>query len=217
MQIGEDVVSRALLVLAPHTDDAELGCGGSIARLAEEGWDIHVAAFSNAEQSLPPGSPKDRLEREMRTALNELGVASSNIYQHRFPVRLFSENRQAILDTIIGLRNQVRPNMLMIPSSHDVHQDHSTVHREALRAFRECSIWGYELPWNHMVTETTGFMRLERRHVDRKMSALRCYESQMELARPYFQDEVMVGLAAVRGVQIKAPYAEAFEVLRTVI
>ena len=53
---------KVLLVCAPHTDDAELGCGGSMARFLEEGWSVHVAAFSNAEASLPAGSAPDRLE-----------------------------------------------------------------------------------------------------------------------------------------------------------
>lgn len=47
--------SKKVLVLAPHTDDAELGCGASIARFIEEGSDILVAAFSSAEESLPVG------------------------------------------------------------------------------------------------------------------------------------------------------------------
>jgi len=46
---------RRVLVLAPHTDDAELGCGGTIARLLTDGADVFVAAFSTAEESLPPG------------------------------------------------------------------------------------------------------------------------------------------------------------------
>lgn len=51
-----------LLVLAPHTDDAELGCGATIARALEEGLTVHVAAFSIAEDSLPPDLPRDTLE-----------------------------------------------------------------------------------------------------------------------------------------------------------
>ena len=52
---------RRVLVLAPHTDDAELGCGGTIARLLRDGVDVFVAAFSTAEESLPPGAAPCRL------------------------------------------------------------------------------------------------------------------------------------------------------------
>ena len=44
---------QTVLILAPHTDDAELGCGGTIARFLEEGKKIYVAAFSTARASLP--------------------------------------------------------------------------------------------------------------------------------------------------------------------
>ena len=46
-----------VLILAPHTDDGELGCGGTIARLTEEGNDVYYIAFSTAEQSLPANFP----------------------------------------------------------------------------------------------------------------------------------------------------------------
>lgn len=52
-----------VLVLAPHTDDAELGCGGTMSRFFEEGIDIYVAAFSTARASLPEGSDPDMLKK----------------------------------------------------------------------------------------------------------------------------------------------------------
>lgn len=63
-----------MLVLAPHTDDAELGCGATIARALEEGVTVHVAAFSIAEDSLPPDVPPDTLEHEFRAAMATMGV-----------------------------------------------------------------------------------------------------------------------------------------------
>ena len=50
-----------VLVLAPHTDDAEFGCGGTIAKLVSEGSEVHIAAFSACEQSVRPEFPKDIL------------------------------------------------------------------------------------------------------------------------------------------------------------
>lgn len=51
-------MKKKVLVLAPHTDDAELGCGGSIAKFVEEGREVHVVSFSIAEDSLLPASRK---------------------------------------------------------------------------------------------------------------------------------------------------------------
>ena len=53
------------LVLAPHTDDGEFGCGGTMARLVDAGCDVRYVAFSIATRSLPPGFPPDTLAREV--------------------------------------------------------------------------------------------------------------------------------------------------------
>ena len=50
---------KKALVLAPHTDDGEFGCGGTMARLVEAGCDVRYVAFSIATRSLPPGFPPD--------------------------------------------------------------------------------------------------------------------------------------------------------------
>ena len=53
-----------ILILSPHTDDGELGCGGSISRLLCEGHEVFYAAFSTAETSVPDGYPKNILETD---------------------------------------------------------------------------------------------------------------------------------------------------------
>ena len=59
-----------ILVLAPHTDDGELGVGGTINYLIEQGHKVVYAAFSTAEESVPEGFPKDILKTEVRKAKN---------------------------------------------------------------------------------------------------------------------------------------------------
>ena len=65
---------RKVLVLAPHTDDGEFGCGGTLARLVENGTEVRYVAFSIATRSLPEGFPPDTLAREVREATAELGI-----------------------------------------------------------------------------------------------------------------------------------------------
>ncbi|MGB9596344.1 MAG: PIG-L deacetylase family protein, partial [Candidatus Poribacteria bacterium] len=60
--------NEKVLILAPHTDDGELGCGGTIAKFVEEKAQIYYAAFSVCEDSVPVGMPKDTLEKELRQA-----------------------------------------------------------------------------------------------------------------------------------------------------
>ena len=69
-----------ILILAPHTDDGELGCGGSIARFIEEGKNVFYAAFSTAEQSVEPELPNNILEIEVKAATNKLGIKRGNLF-----------------------------------------------------------------------------------------------------------------------------------------
>ena len=64
---------RTALVLAPHTDDGEFGCGGTMARLVEQGVDVRQIAFSTASRSLPPGFAPDTLAHESRAASQRSG------------------------------------------------------------------------------------------------------------------------------------------------
>jgi LmbE family N-acetylglucosaminyl deacetylase len=206
---------KRILVLAPHTDDGELGCGGSIARFVEEGREVHMCAFSIAEKSVPEGYPKDALLTEMKNAARVLGLADENVRAHRFEVREFPAQRQAILDAILVLKREIDPDLIFVPSPNDIHQDHQVVAREGLRAFKKQTILGYEEPWNNIVFETRFFVPLEERHVDKKVAALGCYETQ--LARSYLDESFIRSLARTRGTQLESMWAEAFEVLRMVM
>ena len=57
-------MDKNILVLAPHTDDGEFGCGGSIAKFLEDGDNVYYIAFSTAKKSVPEGLPQDILEKE---------------------------------------------------------------------------------------------------------------------------------------------------------
>jgi LmbE family N-acetylglucosaminyl deacetylase len=205
---------RRVLVLAPHTDDAELGCGGTIARLLADGADVFVAAFSTAEESLPPGAKPHRLRDEFLAAMQTLGIPHDNALVFEYPVRRLSYYRQELLEELVKLRKQIDPNMVFLPSASDLHQDHQVLNAEGLRCFKDMTVWGYELPWNNIGFPAQAFVTLEPCDLQAKWEALQAYKSQFELGRPYFSQEFIEGLARVRGVQVKSPYAEAFEVMR---
>ena len=71
--------AKRALVLAPHTDDGEFGCGGTMARLVEQGVEVRYVAFSIATKSLPEGFAPDTLAREVREATAELGIPDGNL------------------------------------------------------------------------------------------------------------------------------------------
>lgn len=203
------------LVLAPHTDDGELGCGGTIAKLIEAGTGIEYVAFSICEESVPAGFPSDVLATEVANATALLGIGRAHLHVHRYPVRFFPSHRQEILEDLVKLRRQVAPDLVLLPSRADVHQDHQVMVAEGIRAFKYSTILGYELPWNTLEFASTALVALDRRHVEAKLAALQQYASQQH--RSYVSFELIEGLARVRGQQADSAFAEAFEVIRWVM
>lgn len=209
-----DLPFQVALILAAHTDD-EFGCAGTIARMIEAGINVHCVTFSRCEESVPPGFARDILETEWRRATARLGIPPEHLQLFPFRVRHFPQFRQDILEQMIVLRNQVQPDVVFLPSSSDIHQDHRTISEEGLRAFKHSTVLGYELPMNTITFQHACFIRLEEQHLQAKIDSIMCYESQA--FRNYRNDEFLRGLARVRGVQINAEYAEAFEVLRWIL
>jgi len=207
------IMSRQkVLVLAPHTDDGELGCGGSIARKIEEGAEVMYVAFSICTRSLPEGWDPMTLAHEVKAATKILGLKEENLVLFDYDVRRFKEFRQDILEELVKLKKRFDPDLVFVPTPSDIHQDHQVISEEGLRAFKNTSIVGYELPWNNISFNTRSFIKLEPRHLDKKIEALKEYKSQKH--RTYLNEEFIKSLAITRGVQISTKYAEAFEVIR---
>tara|TARA_B100001057_G_C22773100_1_gene920436 strand:+ start:539 stop:1174 length:636 start_codon:yes stop_codon:yes gene_type:complete len=206
---------KNVFVLAPHTDDGELGAGGTISKLIDQGANVYYFAFSTAEESVPDGFPKDILKTEVLEATNLLGIPEENVIIYNYEVRKLNFARQAILEDLIKHRRELFPDLVLMPSLNDIHQDHATIAHEGLRAFKNTTILGYELIWNNLTFQTTCFFKLEERHIYQKANALSAYKSQE--SRDYMSEEFIFSLAKARGVQIGSSYAESFEVIRWVI
>jgi N-acetylglucosamine malate deacetylase 1 len=203
------------LVLGAHPDD-EMGCAGLIARLTQIGATIHHAYFSTcAISTIARGHAPGALLEECAASRATLGIAEHNCHDFDFPVREFPAYRQSILDALIGLRNSVRPNLVLTACRADFHQDHSTLTAEAVRAFKHTTILGYELPWNCPEMQHDVLIRLEAAHVETKIAAIGCYKTQA--GAPYVEPEFIRSLARVRGIQCGADFAECYELIRCVV
>lgn len=207
-------MNKKILVLAPHTDDGELGCGGTINKLISEGNDVYYVAFSICEESVPTGYPKNALEVEVKEATIVLGIPPQNLIIKNYPVRKFNSFRQNILEDLVQLREAIKPDIVFMPCSRALHQDHHAIYSEGIRAFKHFTIYGYDLPWDTIAFSTTAFYQLELIHVEKKIEAMDCYKTQN--FRTYCDREFIKGLARVRGAQIATKYAEAFELIRLV-
>src|ERR1700745_3625600 len=159
---------RKALVLAPHTDDGEFGCGATMARLVEAGWERRFGRLF-VRAALAPADKEARAELE---------IPAESLTVHDFDVRTFPERRQDILELLVGLWEEWEPDVVFQPSHHDVHQDHQTIAQEGLRAFKRTTILGYEIPWNNFDFSYGAYVALEKRHLERKVAALARYASQ---------------------------------------
>src|SRR5699024_3629414 len=203
-------MKKTILVLAPHPDDGELGCGATISRYIEEGVHVFYVAFSACEESLPTEYEKDTLRKEAKKATFMLGIPSQNTFILSYPVRKFTQYRQEILEDLIQFRKKINPDLVFLPSSQYIHQDHIVINLERIMAFKDTNLLGYELPWNNLSSHTTCFQPLRKKDVENKSKALSYYTSQQE--RPYMNRDYILALAQTRGIQIKKEYAESFEI-----
>ncbi len=204
--------SNNILVLSPHTDDGELGLGGSINYFIERGKNVVYVAFSTAEKSVPEGFPKDILKTEVKSATAQLGIPKENLLIYNYEVRKLNYARQEILEELIRIKRNMNFDLVFIPSLNDIHQDHTTVAQEGLRAFKNTTLLGYELIWNNVTFNTQCFIKLQEKNIQAKVNALKMYESQG--FRDYLSEEFIFSLARARGVQVGYKYCEAFEVIR---
>ena len=190
-----------IVILSPHPDDGLLACGATINRFIEEGKEIHYIIFSTKEQGFS--------DKEITDSIIALGVKRKNIICFDYPTRRFDEHRQEILQELVDLRSKLAPELVLCHSSADTHQDHKVVQQEAFRAFKQVSIWGYDLPWNTRNFRADIFVGLEKRHIDKKIQGLSFIKSQE--TRSYYNPYVRLANAIAVGEKIKRDYAEMFE------
>ena len=196
--------NKNILILSPHTDDAELGAGGTIARFVDEGHNIKVMAYANCDEG-----PIDRFYKSM----DILGVSDFEFLNYER--RTLPDNRKEILDSLYKLNKQTSFDLVIIPSTADIHQDHQVVTQETIRTFRSSTILGYEFPWNNEVFRSNCFINLAPEHIERKLKAIEFYESQSN--KRFFSKKVQYARAMVRALNINTDLAEAFELIKLVI
>jgi len=207
------IQTNRILILAPHTDDGELGCGGTIAKFCSQGKEVFYAAFSDCKKSMV-NLPPDTLKKECINATAILGIKASDLLFFDFDVRTFSDHRQEILEEMVKLNKAIQPDLIFTPASFDGHQDHGVIYSESLRAFKYCSIMGYELPWNNSSSHFNCFIPLSEENLMKKIESLKAYTSQSH--KKYFKEDFILSLTRVRGVQANTQFAEAFEVCRLI-
>ena len=190
-----------VLVLAPHTDDGEFGCGGTMARLIEGGARVTYAAFCTAAKSVPEGFPRDVLKREVRAATGVLGIPEADLRVYDFEVRTFPTVRQEILEEMIVLQQELRPG-LRADAGADRPPPGPQDHRRGGPARVQAHDGdGLRDPLEqHQLSTTRPTCASRSATSTRRSQALACYESQGH--RNYTREDYIRNIALTRGIDV---------------
>jgi len=194
--------AKKVFVLSPHPDDAEIACGGTIAKMVENGAEIISIVFSKVQER----------DSEMNEAGKLLGI--SKVLSLGLPQRNLHGHRQEILDTLIRLGEKHCPGLVIQPSFGDTHQDHQVVAEEAQRAFKRTNLLGFDGFWNHPSFIAQLFVSITDSQLSKKIRAVQCYRSQSH--KCYTDRDYIKSLMLIRGAQMGLKYAEVFSVVRMV-
>jgi LmbE family N-acetylglucosaminyl deacetylase len=165
--------------------------------------------------SLPPLVGREEFMTEFRQSITHLGIDPQKIILRDFDPRNLFDSRSEILQLLYDLNKELKPDLVLMPNSKDIHQSHEVVHAEARRAFKYTTLLGYELPWNSFEFAMDAYVVVSKENIDAKIAAINAYKTQKH--RMFFSNDILGDLARVRGKQIGQQYAECFELVRLII
>lgn len=200
--------NQTILAIAPHVDDVELGAGATIHRWGKNNRVYYIAL------SLPPLVDREVFLSEFQGSIRVLGLDPEKVIMRDFDPRNLFDSRSEILQQFYDLNKELKPDIVLVPNSKDIHQSHEVVHAEARRAFKYTTILGYELPWNSMEFSMDAYITVSPENVAAKVAAVNCYITQKH--RLFFANDIVGDLARVRGKQIGREHAECFELVRLI-
>jgi LmbE family N-acetylglucosaminyl deacetylase len=199
-----------VLCVGAHSDDIEIGSGGTVLRLLSErpGTRVRWVVLSAT----------DEREREARASAEAFlqEAAEVTVTVERFRESYFPYLGAAIKDFFNELRTGVEPDLVFCPHRHDEHQDHRVVAELVWNTFRNHLIAEYEIPkYEGDLGQPNLFVRLPRAIADRKLALLHEHFPS-QLGKYWFRGETFSGIMALRGVEAGSELAEAFHVRKLV-
>jgi LmbE family N-acetylglucosaminyl deacetylase len=200
----------SVLAIGAHPDDIEIGAGGMLLSLAgrESGLRARYVVFT--------GTPDRQSEARQaaRAFLPDADVTTDllDLPEGRLPA-VWAE----VKDALEAVARSCSPGLILAPSPADAHQDHRVVAEIVPTVFRDHLVLRYEIPkWDGDQTRPSVYLPMSAQAARRKVELLhKCFPSQRH--RDWWDDELFLGLARLRGVECRAPYAEAYGCAKAVI
>ncbi len=202
LQLPRSADPLRILTVGAHADDIEIGAGGTLLALAQRG---HLQVRS----LVLTGTPERRAEAQ-DAAREFLPGADVVIDLHDLPESRLPAVWADVKDILEGVARSWTPDIIFAPSVEDAHQDHRVVGEIVPTVFRDSLYLAYETPkWDGDLRRPGTYIPLSAEIAHRKVELLhKCFPSQHP--RHWWDDEVFLGLARIRGVECRQSYAEAF-------
>jgi LmbE family N-acetylglucosaminyl deacetylase len=196
----------SVLCLGAHSDDIEIGAGGTILRLIADGvlLDINWCVLST------PGIRADEANASAVAFLE--GATTSNIELAEFEDSYFPSQSREIKQWLNALRDRFTPDVIFTHARDDAHQDHREVNRLTSNVFRNHCVLEYEIPkWDGDLMQHNTYMPLPSKIMDRKIELL-LEHFGTQRSKDWFDELTFKGLARLRGMECRAEehFAEAF-------
>jgi len=202
-----------LLCLGAHSDDIEIGCGGTILKLLE--------AYPGSSVTWVVFAANELREAEARGSAAEFlaSAAQSNVVVHQFKESYFPHQGSEIKDRFEELKRSPTPDVVLSHHRHDVHQDHRTIAELTWNTFRNHLILEYEIPkYEGDLGHPNLYVPLSVAQSARKVELLlKHFTSQA--GRGWFRPDTFRGIMSIRGIECNAPdgQAEAYHLRKAVL
>ncbi len=200
----------SVLAVGAHPDDIEIGAGGTLLTLAQSrpGLRVRYVVLTGTEE---------RRSEARNAAVAFLPQAEFTIEFHDLPEGRLPAAWDRVKEVLEAVARASTPDIVLAPSGLDAHQDHRTIGQVLPTVFRDQLSLSYEIPkWDGDLGQPSVYFPLETEVAHRKVELLhKCFPSQ--IVRDWWDDEVFLGLARIRGMECRARYAEAFSCTKSVI
>lgn len=200
----------SVLAIGAHPDDIEIGAGGTLLSLAE------TRPGMNARYVVLTGTEERHCEAR-NAAAEFFPEADLTIDLHQLPEGRFPALWDRVKDVLEDVARTWAPDVIFAPSADDAHQDHRILGEVLPTVFRNQLILSYEIPkWDGDLGRPSVYFPLTSDVAHRKVELLhKCFPSQA--GRDWWDDEVFLGLARIRGMECRGPYSEAFTCTKSVL
>jgi LmbE family N-acetylglucosaminyl deacetylase len=198
----------SVLAIGAHPDDIEIGAGGLLLGLAGVALQARYVVLTGTADRQQEA--RDAARSFMPNA--DLTIDLFDLPEGRLPA--VWDRAKEILEEIA---RSCSPHVILAPSSCDAHQDHRILGEIVPTVFRDQLYLAYEIPkWDGDIDRPSMYVPVSAQVMQRKVELLhKCFPSQR--SRDWWDDEVFLGLARLRGMECRTRYAEAFKCTKSVI